>query len=94
MAAQVENESPPAPAGVLGEGRIPRVAHTIEERPEDESCRRGYAAEAGKALIQWAAETHAVQSFLLSMGPTNHASIGVARPQAPAISMPWFWGSS
>jgi RimJ/RimL family protein N-acetyltransferase len=41
--------------------------------------RRGYAAEAGRALIQWAMQTHGVQSFVLSMGPTNDASIGVAR---------------
>jgi len=41
--------------------------------------RRGYAAEAGEALIEWATETHGVQNFLLSMGPTNDASAGVAR---------------
>lgn len=45
-----------------------------------EGCRRrGYAAEAGEALIQWAKKAHGVQSFVLSMAPRNDGSLGVAR---------------
>jgi len=41
--------------------------------------RRGYAAEASAALIAWATEEHGVRSYVLSMGPDNEASVGVAR---------------
>lgn len=40
--------------------------------------RRGYAAEAGDALVRWASERHAVRRFLLSIDPANAASAGLA----------------
>ena len=41
--------------------------------------RRGFAAEASEALIRWARKEHGVRSYVLSVGPTNDASAGVAR---------------
>ena len=41
--------------------------------------RRGYAAEASEALVAWASKEHEVRSHVLSIGPDNEASIGVAR---------------
>ena len=40
--------------------------------------RRGYAAEAARALIAWAAQEHGVASFVLSIAPGNDASIRLA----------------
>ncbi|HSJ98268.1 MAG TPA: GNAT family protein [Myxococcota bacterium] len=40
--------------------------------------RRGYAAEASEALVQWASEEHGVRRFVLSIGPANVASAGLA----------------
>jgi len=40
--------------------------------------RRGYAAEAGEALISWANREHDIRTFVLSIEPGNHASIAVA----------------
>ena len=50
--------------------------------------RRGYAAEAGEALIRWATQEHGVRSYLLSVGPTNDASAR-SRPEA---RLPAGWG--
>jgi RimJ/RimL family protein N-acetyltransferase len=40
--------------------------------------RRGYAAEAGAALVRWASEEHGVRRFVLSIGPENEPSAGIA----------------
>jgi RimJ/RimL family protein N-acetyltransferase len=40
--------------------------------------RRGYAAEASAALVRWASEQHGVRRFVLSIGPDNVASAGLA----------------
>ena len=40
--------------------------------------RRGYATEAGRALMAWAAREHGVASFVLSIAPSSEASLGVA----------------
>jgi len=40
--------------------------------------RRGYAAEASAALVRWASERHGVRRFVLSIGPENAASAGLA----------------
>jgi RimJ/RimL family protein N-acetyltransferase len=40
--------------------------------------RRGYAAEASRGLMRWAHEQHGVRRFVLSIGPKNHASAGLA----------------
>ena len=40
--------------------------------------RRGYATEAGRALVAWAAREHGVARFVLSIAPGNDASIRVA----------------
>jgi RimJ/RimL family protein N-acetyltransferase len=56
-----------APEGV-------EFGYTILERHRG----RGYATEAGQGLIRWAADEHAVRSFVLSIGPHNHASLRVA----------------
>jgi len=39
---------------------------------------RGFATEAGDALVRWASETHGVRRYLLSIGPANAASAAVA----------------
>jgi RimJ/RimL family protein N-acetyltransferase len=40
--------------------------------------RRGYAAEASEGLVRWASELHGVRRFVLSIGPGNLASAGLA----------------
>jgi len=40
--------------------------------------RRGYAAEASAALVRWASEQRGVRRFVLSIGPENAASSGLA----------------
>lgn len=40
--------------------------------------RRGFATEAGEALVRWASETHGVRRYLLSIGPDNVVSAAVA----------------
>jgi [ribosomal protein S5]-alanine N-acetyltransferase len=41
--------------------------------------RRGFAREAGRALMRWATESHGIQNFILSIRPDNAASQGLAR---------------
>lgn len=41
--------------------------------------RRGYASEAGAALVRWASEEHGVRRFVLSIGPENLPSAGLAQ---------------
>ena len=41
--------------------------------------RRGYAREAALALMDWARTTHGVPCFVVSISPSNQASLGLAR---------------
>jgi RimJ/RimL family protein N-acetyltransferase len=41
--------------------------------------RRGYAREACRALMDWARREHGVTRFVVSIGPTNVASIALAQ---------------
>jgi RimJ/RimL family protein N-acetyltransferase len=41
--------------------------------------RRGYAREACTALMEWAQGEHGVRRFVLSISPSNRASLGLAR---------------
>lgn len=40
--------------------------------------RRGYAREAAVALMQWAREIHLVRSFVVTISPSNRASLALA----------------
>jgi len=40
--------------------------------------RRGYAGEAARALLDWAASAHGVHSFIASISPTNEPSLRLA----------------
>jgi ribosomal-protein-alanine N-acetyltransferase len=40
--------------------------------------RRGYATEACRGLMDWAARTHGVTRFVVSIGPANVASLALA----------------
>jgi RimJ/RimL family protein N-acetyltransferase len=44
---------------------------------DPEFRRQGYAREAARALIEWAAATHGVRRFIASISPTNEASLGL-----------------
>ena len=41
--------------------------------------RRGYASEAAKALMSWAAASHGIQRFVASVSPGNDPSLSVVR---------------
>ena len=41
--------------------------------------RRGYASEAAKALMDWATHEHHVTRFIVSISPTNEASLRLAQ---------------
>lgn len=41
--------------------------------------RMGFATEAAGALMQWAAQTHAVRRFVVSISPENEPSLRLAR---------------
>jgi RimJ/RimL family protein N-acetyltransferase len=41
--------------------------------------RRGFASEAAEALMDWATREHHVRRFIVSISPTNEASLGVAQ---------------
>jgi len=41
--------------------------------------RRGYAREAAQSLMKWAHQVHGVTRFVLSISPTNFASLELAR---------------
>jgi len=57
-----------APGGV-------ELGYTIFEKWR----RRGYASEAAESLIDWAHRVHGVTRFVVSISPTNLASLGLAR---------------
>jgi [ribosomal protein S5]-alanine N-acetyltransferase len=40
--------------------------------------RNGYARESASALMRWAREDHGVGSFVVTIGPRNHASVSLA----------------
>jgi RimJ/RimL family protein N-acetyltransferase len=41
--------------------------------------RRGLAEEAARAMMDWARRAHGVRRFVVSIGPTNAASVAMAR---------------
>jgi [ribosomal protein S5]-alanine N-acetyltransferase len=45
----------------------------------EEWRRRGYASEAAERLMDWAHRLHGVTRFVVSISPTNLASLGLAR---------------
>ena len=57
-----------APGGV-------ELGYTVFEKDR----RRGYAREACMALMDWANRLHGVTRFVVSIGPTNMASLELAR---------------
>ncbi len=44
----------------------------------DEHRRRGFASEAVLAMMRWAHDTHAIETFVVSISPQNAPSLGLA----------------
>lgn len=61
--------------GAPDEHGIAELGYTV--LPEHR--RRGYAREAASAMMAWAAREHGVARFRLSIAPTNHPSLALAR---------------
>ena len=55
--------------------RTVEVGYTVEEAYR----RQGYAAEAIRALFDWAEREHGIHHFIASVGPWNVASLAVVR---------------
>ena len=65
----------PPGANELGAPDALELGYWIE--PGSRRC--GYAAEAILGMMEWAGTEHAVRRFILSIGPGNAASLGLAR---------------
>jgi RimJ/RimL family protein N-acetyltransferase len=67
MVGHIGFHSAPTPDGV-------ELAYTVFEAER----RRGYAREACRALIDWAAREHGVERFVVTIAPGNTASLALA----------------
>jgi RimJ/RimL family protein N-acetyltransferase len=65
------------PPGVnaIGAPDAVEIGYTIFARHR----RNGYAAEAARALVDWAAHEHGIEHFVASVAPANEASLRLVR---------------
>jgi RimJ/RimL family protein N-acetyltransferase len=65
------------PPGVNGPADPDAVELGYTVFPEERG--RGYATEAARALVDWAAEAHGIRRFVASVAPGNEPSLAVVR---------------
>jgi ribosomal-protein-alanine N-acetyltransferase len=65
------------PPGVNGPAKADAVEVGYTVFPEFRG--QGFATEAARALLDWAAERHGIRSFIASVAPNNEPSLAIVR---------------